>query len=102
MLQAAVDAQLVNTRSNSRHGFPVIWLKPFLNQVKLMTGHASRSIGKSSQVLQGGAYPEELFHGPVRLYNFQYVRRIRESPHPFRSSNPVTNKVGDPIIPFNG
>src|SRR5439155_5959922 len=29
--------------------------------------HASRSIGESSQVLQGGAYPEELFHGRIAI-----------------------------------
>jgi hypothetical protein len=41
--------------------------------VQLMTGHASRIIGESSQILQGGAYPEELFHGRVILYKFQYT-----------------------------
>ena|GEM_PF-6771400 len=88
MLQVAVDAQLVNARSHGGHGLPVSWLKPFLNQVKLMAGHTPRSIGEGSQVLQGGAYPEELFHGRARLYNFQYVNRIREPP-PTPSATPT-------------
>jgi hypothetical protein len=63
MLHAGVDAQLVNTGSYAGHGFPVIRLEFFLDQMQLVTGPAFRRLGESSQILQGGAYPEERFHG---------------------------------------
>jgi hypothetical protein len=63
MLYAGVDAQLVNTGSYAGHGFPVIRLEFFLDQMQLVTGPAFRRLGESSQILQGGAYPEERFHG---------------------------------------
>jgi hypothetical protein len=73
MLSASVDSQFINTRSYTGNGLPVIRLKPLLNQVQVVTGHASRGFGKGSQVLESGADPKELFHGRAVAYKFLYI-----------------------------
>jgi hypothetical protein len=76
MLHASVYPQFLDTGANAGHGLPVIRLKPLLNQMQLMAGKASGSLWESSQVLKGGAYPEELLHGRPALYNFLYTAAI--------------------------
>jgi hypothetical protein len=73
MLHAGANPQLVNARAYATHGFPVSRLKLLLNQMKLMAGKPSRILRESSQVLEGGACPEERFHGREKLYNFLYA-----------------------------
>src|SRR6185295_7584553 len=73
MLHGGANPQLVNAGADALHGLPVIRLEPLLNQVELVTGNAPRILGESSQVLEGGACPEELFHGRRALYNFLYT-----------------------------
>jgi hypothetical protein len=73
MLHGSANSQLVNTRAYAGHGLPVIRLKPLLNQVKLVASNTPRILGESSQVLEGGACPEERFHDREELYNFLYT-----------------------------
>jgi hypothetical protein len=73
MLHAGVYPQFLDTVPHAGHGLPIIRLKPLLNQVQLMAGKASDSLWESSQILKGGAYPEELLHGRPGLYNFLYI-----------------------------
>lgn len=77
MLHAGVYPQLLDTGPYAGHGLPVIRVKPLLNQVQLMTGKASGSLWESSQILKGGAYPEELLHGREPLYNFLHTDASR-------------------------
>jgi hypothetical protein len=63
MLCGGANSQLANAGSYVGHGLPVVRLKPLLNQVELVAGNAPRILGESSEVLAGGAYPEERFHG---------------------------------------
>jgi hypothetical protein len=85
MLHAGMDAQLVNSRPYAGHGLPIIRLKPCLHEVQLMAGYAPRVPREASQILKGGAYPEEPLHGCERVYNFLYAvdkntrRRTRRS-----------------------
>jgi hypothetical protein len=78
MLHGSANSQLVHARAYADHGLPVIRLKPLLNKVKLVTGNTPRVLGESSQVLEGGACPEERFHGQEALYNILYVERKSE------------------------
>jgi hypothetical protein len=75
MLQSGANSQLVNARAHADHGLPVIWLKPLLNQVKLMAGKTPRIVGEGSQVLEGGACPEERFHGHLDTIQLLVWRR---------------------------
>lgn len=77
MLHAGVYPQLLDTGPHAGHGLPVIRIKPLLNQVQLMACEASGSFWESSQILEGGAYPEELLPSRKTLYNFQHTGASR-------------------------
>jgi hypothetical protein len=52
MLRGGVNSQLVNAGTYYvGHGLPIVRLKPLLNQVELVAGHAPRVRRESSQVL---------------------------------------------------
>jgi len=72
MLHGGADSQLVNAGAYADYGLPVIRLKPLLNQVQVVAGDTPRILWEGSQLLKGGAYPEERFHGRETLYNFLY------------------------------
>jgi hypothetical protein len=73
MLHGSANSQLVNAGAYVGYGLPIIRLKPLLNQVKLVASDTPRIRWESSQVLEGGACPEEWFHGQEPLYNFLYT-----------------------------
>jgi hypothetical protein len=72
MLYGGADSQLVNAGTYANYCLPVIRLKPLLNQVELVAGDTPRILREGSQVLKGGAYLEERFHGHEVLYKFLY------------------------------
>jgi len=48
-------------------------LQTLLHQMQLVASNAPGFLREGSQILEGGACPEERFHGQEALYNFQYA-----------------------------
>jgi hypothetical protein len=61
ILALAVNSNLANTTSNTRHGLPVAGLQAKLHTVQLVAGVPSWCYRKGPQVLKRGAYEIELF-----------------------------------------
>jgi hypothetical protein len=73
MFHSRSNPQLINAGAYVADGLPVIRLEALLDQMQLVTGNTPGVLGESSQVLEGGACPEERFHGREALYKFLYT-----------------------------